>query len=461
MSVSDPLIKDTKGKNLEIVLRLESLNHPFLLARILKLIDDLKHIEHISDTNPNLIPFCENVEKIFSCGLNSVHTTFGFLKTNEAWTWLEKVATFRDDVITFGYINSVEHVKRYQHLLTKTGKLRLLIRNLLSRKSIYVPVKYLLKNKANGVYKGNSILGDEILAEILLSVLLQCSKIHFKLDLNNTSFLDVSWELPEILKLELVPCTNLGLSISFTDNKAVIIDIKSNSVIAENAQVEVGDLLDNLNGVHICLKMKGMLNTILKTSRGHPVTVTIIKAKFSKTNELYKPIVRLLHQVHIDPSTLLNKSVQLDKTPVCKKYASAGFKATYYGFVNTGRTGDVNQIDKSVRILLYPYKGHIDNSDFKYKIVKQAVFFEIGEIGVKIVDCQSSEIILKHSYMEISSCGSVSHLHYYFAYIAGNENCNQATEFVCYVFHIKKFELAYTILQSIGKKCVIVYCERI
>ncbi|KAK4874706.1 hypothetical protein RN001_014066 [Aquatica leii] len=432
MSVSDPLIKDTK-------------------ACTLKLINNLTDTEYISDTNPNLIHFCENVEKIFTVGLNSVHTAFGFLKLNEAWYWLEKAAVMQDNAITFGYINSVEEVKRYQHILTNVGKLRLLIRNLLSRKSMYVPVKYLLNNKRNGIYKETSILGDEILSEILLSVFLQCSRIHFKLDLSNASFLDTSWELPELLKLELVPCKNLGMSISFANNKAVIIDIKSNSVIAENSKVEVGDVLDNLNGVHICLATKGKLNTILKSSKGLPVTLTIIKTRSSSTNELYKPIVQLLHQVHIDPSSLINdSSVQLDKNSDLKKQ-SAGFKATYYGFVNTGRTGDVKQIDKSVRLLLCPYKGCVEGSDFNYKIIKKNVFFEVGEIGVKVVDCLSSNIILKHSYMEISSCGSVSHLPYYFAYIAGNENCNQATEFTCYVFHIKKCEMAYTILQSIGQ----------
>lgn len=56
-----------------------------------------------------------------------------------------------------------------------------------------------------------SILGDEILGEIFLSVLLQCSRLQFKLHLYNASFLDETWFLPHYLKLEFVPCKVLGI----------------------------------------------------------------------------------------------------------------------------------------------------------------------------------------------------------------------------------------------------------
>lgn len=66
-------------------------------------------------------------------------------------------------------------------------------------------------------------------------------------------------------------------------------------------KIEVGDILDNLNGVHICGVTKGKLNSILKSNKGQPVTIMIIKAKYSNTNELYQPIISLLKQVQLDP----------------------------------------------------------------------------------------------------------------------------------------------------------------
>lgn len=62
-------------------------------------------------------------------------------------------------------------------------------------------------------YDRNSILGDDILGEIFLSVLLQTSKLNFKLNLRNSSFLDESWQLPRCVALELVPCKNMGISV--------------------------------------------------------------------------------------------------------------------------------------------------------------------------------------------------------------------------------------------------------
>lgn len=124
-------------------------------------------------------------------------------------------------------------------------------------------------------------------------------------------------------------------------------------------------------------------------------------------------------------------------------FFSAGFKVTYLGHIDVGRHGDVRQIDRAARMLLYP---RLEGLQRDYKKTKQIVFFEIGEIGVKIVDFDSNEVnklqsqtkqmllrnkrffivvnkrfqvILKHSYMEISSCASLSSMTDYFAYIAG------------------------------------------
>lgn len=83
-------------------------------------------------------------------------------------------------------------------------------------------------------YKSDSIIGDEILGEIFLSAILQVSKMKFKLNVNNVSFLNNCWYIPELIRIELVPCKNLGLSISFAKNRAVIVAIESNSVVSEH-----------------------------------------------------------------------------------------------------------------------------------------------------------------------------------------------------------------------------------
>lgn len=60
-------------------------------------------------------------------------------------------------------------------------------------------------------YASGSILGDEILGEIFLSVLLQCSKLKFKLQPQNAAFLDETWQLGLYKQYEFVPCKSLGI----------------------------------------------------------------------------------------------------------------------------------------------------------------------------------------------------------------------------------------------------------
>lgn len=61
------------------------------------------------------------------------------------------------------------------------------------------------------IYDDDSIIGDEILGEIFLSLLYQCSHINFELQLDNASFLDDTWQLPGYHEYELVPCMDLGV----------------------------------------------------------------------------------------------------------------------------------------------------------------------------------------------------------------------------------------------------------
>jgi len=120
------------------------------------------------------------------------------------------------------------------------GKTRLLIRSCLKRKCLHVPVDFHIGNED---YKNtslrvnynttNSILGNEILSQILYSLLLQLSYFNFDLDLDNAAFLDDSWQIPLMHKVELVPCKELGLTLSFPLGFPVVVRIKEHSLAAE------------------------------------------------------------------------------------------------------------------------------------------------------------------------------------------------------------------------------------
>ncbi|PSN36850.1 hypothetical protein C0J52_14969 [Blattella germanica] len=351
----------------------------------------------ITDGNGELQPFCQILEKIFQKGLLR-NSTMGFTKVSESWNWLEQMG-HQNNGVPYSFTSSVIAVKSSQKVVTPTGKLRLLIRTCLVNRCLQVPVELLIRKKEpHFIYDDtNSILGDEILGEIFLSVLLQCSRLQFKLNLSNAAFLDETWLLPL--------CTN------FVNSKGVIVGIKSDSVAAEDDKIEVGDILDELNGNHITTSRRGRLSAIMRKGHGRPIVVNIIKAHLPETGDLYPPIIGLLRRAHLDPDEVRShycdkmKEGNGEKIEQKKKLPPAvrpGIDVKYVGSVSTGRHGDVKQIEHAVTEVVFKSKEKLF----------QPVLFEIQEIGVKV--------LLKHSYMEISSCGRTLRAPNHFAYIAGS-----------------------------------------
>lgn len=79
----------------------------------------------------------------------------------------------------------------------------------------------------------------------------------------------------------------------------------------------MGDVLDNLNGIHICAATKGRLESILRVARGQPISIALVKAKYSDTNELFPGIITLLKKVKVDVQAVRNGS-NLNSTDLSK-----------------------------------------------------------------------------------------------------------------------------------------------
>ncbi|CAK9833293.1 hypothetical protein ANTRET_LOCUS10002 [Anthophora retusa] len=428
MTVSNPLIKELKGWTR-------------------KLTETGKEID---DENKDLVFFCKSLEKCFQKGILMRMNPVNFPKLPDAWYWLEEIAEKHfSSCCTYSLV--VEQVKHVPKVYTPTGHLRLLIRTCLVKKCLHMPVEMLVRTPlmATYYYDKNSILGDNILGEIFLSVLLQSSKLNFKLNLRNSSFLDECWQLPECLALELVPCKNLGISVCFTKGRALIINLDKNSVAAEDDKVEIGDVLDEINGNAITSNTRGQLRKFMKKSIGQPVCLHVIKHRNKRTRELYVPIVHLIRNSGIEGLKKILKRFnseihEEDEKPELvkpeKKSLNAGFSVKYCGSVYIGTQGDVKQIEKAILQVL------------KSEEVKSVpVKFECLEIGIRVTQDMDDIVICKQSYMEISSCGRTGNIPNYFAFIAGDTICNLATKFHAYVFHHYNENEVQTILQSLGQ----------
>ncbi|OAD61942.1 hypothetical protein WN48_05509 [Eufriesea mexicana] len=421
MAVSNPLIKELKG-----------------LTR--KLIEC--EIE-INDNNEHLLFFYKSLERCFQKGILMRLNPIGFSKLPNAWYWLEEITEkYFCSCSTYSLV--VEQVKQNPKVYTPTGRFRLLIKTCLMRKCLHMPVELLVRTPlmATDYYDKNSILGDNILGEIFLSVLLLSSKLNFKLNLRNSSFLDESWQLPECLALELVPCKSLGISVCFIKGKALIVNLDKNSVAAEDDKVEIGDVLDEINENAITSNTKGQLRKFMEKAVGQP-------HRNKKTYELYAPIVHLIRNSGIEGlKTILKKfnseiHDESEKTEMTKsenESLNAGFSVKYCGCVYIGTEGHVKLIEKAILQVLR-------SEDIKSISVK----FECLELGIRVTQDSNDTVICKQSYMEISSCGRTGNIPNYFAFIAGDTNCNLATKFDAYVFYHQNETEVQTILQSLGQ----------
>ncbi|XP_022198271.2 uncharacterized protein LOC111055388 [Nilaparvata lugens] len=417
MSVSDPLLKEIKGYAQQLL----AVEGP------------------ITDTNEYVTKFCECLEKIFQQGLSCVNYSPMTFRPSGIWDWLELMADNRMGE-TYSYQMAVNNVKECTKVKKNIGRARLLIRTCLVKKCLHVPVhNYLMFTDWKHVFSSQSILGDDILCQILYSVLLWVGRLNFALDLNNSRFLDSTWDLPVTNKIELVPCKKMGITVIFVEGKAICFDIQKNSVAAEDDAVEIGDIIDELNGNVITTSSQGTLNNLMRKTAGFPISIYLIKAKWK--NNLFPPMVPLLIAAKIDISAIRQKQLTEIDTKSLIKQEMAKSSITFIGHISTGSLGDVKQIAAGINQILSGKGNQIDS----------LVTFECLDLGVKVTEKADTKVILKHSYMEISSCGCAVDIPYYFAYIASDGLCSQSDSFVCYVFHCNVQTEIDTILNSIGQ----------
>ncbi|KAF0314256.1 hypothetical protein FJT64_015279 [Amphibalanus amphitrite] len=440
MSVSHPLLKELKNY-------------------VLTLTKDSQERNEILDDHPSMLPFCEVLEKIFREGLlGPVFTPFGATK-KDYWSVMESVYQERNSVSS-SFHHAVEAVQKSQRVHTQQGRGRLFIRCALFKRCLHVPVESLIRcGRASSLYdRCDSVIGHEILAEICLSLLRQVSLIKFRLNLRNACFLDETWLLPLYRRFEFVPCERLGVKFGFCKSRVLVVDVEPNSVAAEEDNIEPGDIVDELYA-ECCYGMRrGRVSALLKLYQGMPIYISVVKCH-SATGDLYPPAIPLLESLRLDLAQLTaayqSRAAQrrrlaasadrLDRLPDDPEPADekapycAGAPVTYLGAGFVGNRGDVTVIEMGVENVL------------RNQPQTQQVQLVLGEMGVTLVDRASGEVVRKHSYTEIASCGRRNDRLRYFAYVAGETSCNMARFFYCHVFEALDEQQAKDVLHGIAE----------
>ncbi|XP_074647922.1 uncharacterized protein LOC141903618 isoform X2 [Tubulanus polymorphus] len=443
MSVTDPLLKDLKGYISELRLS----NVP------------------ISNHHPMLLPFCRTIENIFRKGMKNTASFFGIQK-RDYWQWIN----FMCDKIqgssynpTFNLV--VTSIRGVSKIKYAQGRGRCFIRFALQKKCLKYPVEMLIKNRPflESWYDPLfSVLGNEILCEIFLSLLHEVAEINFKLNMKCCTFLDETWIMPLYKKYEFVPCKDLGILVQHIDGRQIISYVEKGSVAEEDNKIELGDVLDELYGIPLRGVKRGKMSAVLKENQGLPIYMSVIKCRLLN-GTVFPPIIELLQKVgknidslqrlleeeeelrraaraetaRIPPHAQLPED-ELEEVPVSNPDDKARYIVKYLGNTFVGTDGSVDQIEIAINKIREQEKS-------------KTFIFELGEKDVIVTEMDSEEEIMRHSYTEISACGRRVDCVKIFAYLAGETTCTLSKEFQCHAFEAKTDDEAKTILCSIAQ----------
>ncbi|KAH3871453.1 hypothetical protein DPMN_034655 [Dreissena polymorpha] len=442
MSVTHPLLKKLKG----FIISLRSKD------------------ETVTDINQLLQPVCETIEWIFFYGLQASTSWFGQPKT-EYWAWISKIQSLPDkNRLNSMLLMTIEAAKKNNKTHHDIGRGRCFIRSALNKKLLTILVQ-LLKSYPDfrriWYTDCDSILGNEILSEILLSLLLELQAVEFKLQLKNSSFLDVTWELPVYKQYELVPSQDLGLDIRRVHGYPLVTQVDPNSVAGEDGKVLVGDVLDEMCGE--CLRGVGKSGVyfIYNQYENKPIQMSVMKGK-GRDGNVYGPIGRLMDLCDLGelspatptspispspweeshrqppPEALLPEEIE-DRIPVHNSDGSAVYETVYLGKAALGKDGRVDLVEFGVANVL------------SQRNESQTVLLELGEKDVTVTNKASGQVVVQHLFTEISACGRRTDTMKYYAFIAGETYCSLAERFMCHVFEAKSEEEAKMILRTIAQ----------
>ncbi|KAK7491266.1 hypothetical protein BaRGS_00017537 [Batillaria attramentaria] len=399
-----------------------SVSHPLLKLLKVSVLELHREVGCIRDSNLKLHPLCQILEDIFRLGL---------LRSGS-------------------WFNKTDYWNVFIKLLQRAGP------------GVYHLLDFAKDCKKTHYDPNSSILRNDILTEIFLSLLEEVHRITFRLNLKNASFLDETWELAELRDHEFVPCDVLGIQFQSVDGHLIVTDVERGSVAAEDGKVQAGDILDEMFG-H-CLKgaRKSKVKELFQLYKGIPVYASFIKAKDSY-GHIHRHVSKLLRKADIVlPSTPQHKQrepkrqsqtgnnrkpihallpeEEIDEIPVHGPDGKAAYQVIYRGMYVLKGDGRVDRIHDAVGAI-------VNNPEQKEEVAT------ISTTETCIITTRKSDgkKLMEHSYTEVSACGRRTDYMTYFAYIAGDTTCNLAKNFQCHVFESATAEEAKIILCSIAQ----------
>eukprot|EP00096_Caligus_rogercresseyi_P008564 TRINITY_DN2759_c0_g1_i1.p1 TRINITY_DN2759_c0_g1~~TRINITY_DN2759_c0_g1_i1.p1 ORF type:complete len:456 (+),score=89.57 TRINITY_DN2759_c0_g1_i1:334-1701(+) len=398
----------------------------------------------IIDANEDLKGFCQLLELICQHGLLSLHF---FQVLSEISNKKRSSQVIKDCYKDFNLCRWVDTANRSKNVRGFAGKSRLLLRTALKNKCLG-QLLYLIHDYSLEYYSPEAIINDTENYDALMKIIKASESPHlsFDLDLENTSFLDQTWYMPNYKVYEFVPCPDLGLLIQVAKGRSVVVEVHEGSVAGEDGKIEVGDVIESVGGIPTMdLSSYEVSSLVKKHSSGgrRPHAIGVVKGRWDLKGNVYYPLLPLWDKTGLKTSEVMSKWAEgsdlfsSDKEEFellnegCNQ--TSGFRIEYLGSVKVGSVGDTSILDTAIdRVQIQDLKND-NRATHPVKLV-------LGELGLRMYCEKTGTCVLNFNYPEVSFCGQGQRCPEYLAFCTRNTYFSTTSEFLCHIFYSPNLE---------------------
>ncbi|KAL2101843.1 hypothetical protein ACEWY4_003604 [Coilia grayii] len=403
----------------------------------------------VTDSCPHLSSCCELLELILRKGLQQPVLS---LVQRDYWHGLEQLLQ-SDCCERLGSVSlAVEQTTSCKKLLTVQGRGRYFLRLALQRRIMGSVVRHMLHTpKVLEFYSPTiSILRNEEFLEPFMSLLMVLSEMEYKLHIENCSFLDESWLLPVCETYEAVPCRQLGMVLRYVNGRVFVLDLLQGSQAEVDRFVQLGDIIDEVNGTSLRNASNGQASVVLSRLKGQPISLRVLRCR-DRDGAMYRPLVkplRLLQQENpaiclgsTNPARPTGTTQRRQDQSQCLREGRIVYIVQFLGKANIGMYG-------GKEVLQYGIPFVLERSDSR-----KEVLLDLKETHLTCTEKSTKLEMFQHHYPEISCVGRFSRPDYrIFAFcVADSPDSPMSTGFCCVVLQAASSHECEDIVSRIGE----------